>query len=168
MNSQNCLDAFYRNYDEENRLRSKYGMVEFITTMHFLKRFLKPEKSILEVGAGTGRYSHELAQKGYRVDAVELIEHNIEEFKKRTLPDEPVTVRQGDATDLSFFQDNTYDITLLLGPMYHLFTTEDQEQALSEAIRVTKKGGIIFAAYCMSDPAVLSMGFLNGKIQEIV
>ena len=41
MNSQNCLDAFYRNYDEENRLRSKCGMVEFITTMHFLKRFLR-------------------------------------------------------------------------------------------------------------------------------
>ena len=81
MNSHNYLDAFYRNYDEENRLRSKCGMGEFITTMHFLTRFLKPEKSILEVGAGTGRYSHELAQKGYRVDAVELIEHNIEEFK---------------------------------------------------------------------------------------
>lgn len=103
MNPQNCLDAFYRNYDEENRLRSKCGMVEFITTMHFLKRFLKPEVSIVEVGAGTGRYSHELARKGYRVDAVELIEHNIEEFKKRTLPGEPVTVRQGNATDLSFF-----------------------------------------------------------------
>ena len=52
--------------------------------------------------------------------------------------------------------------------MYHLFTPEDQEQALSKAIRVTKKDGIIFASYCMSDPAVLSMGFLNGKIQEIV
>lgn len=139
MNSQNCLDAFYRNYDEENRLRSKCGMVEFITTMHFLKRFLKPERSILEIGAGTGRYSHALAREGYRVDAVELIEHDIKEFKKRTFPDEPVTVRQGNATDLSFLQDNTYDITLLLGPMYHLFTTEKQEQALSEAIRVTKK-----------------------------
>lgn len=168
MNSQNCLDVFYRNHDEENRLRSKCGMVEFITTMHFLNRFLKPEGSILEVGAGTGRYSHELARKGYHVDAVELIEHNIEEFKKKTFPGEAVTIRQGNAIDLYFLQDNTYDITLLLGPMYHLFTTEDQEQALSEAIRVTKKDGIIFAAYCMSDPAVLSMGFLNGKIQEIV
>lgn len=49
MNSQNYLDAFYRNYDEENRLRSKCGMVEFITTMHFLKRFLKPENQFLRL-----------------------------------------------------------------------------------------------------------------------
>ena len=56
----------------------------------------------------------------------------------------------------------------MLGPMYHLFTTEDQLKALSEAIRVTKKGGILFAAYCMGDASVLSHGFVRGEIDSIL
>ena len=58
------------------------------------------------------------------------------------------SIRQENAKDLSCFADNTFDVTLLLGPMYHLFTVEDQKKALAEAIRVTKPGGVIFAAYC--------------------
>lgn len=84
----------------------------------------------MEIGAGTGRYSHALAQKGYRVDAVELVEHNIEIFKQNTIEGEPVTIKQGNAIDLSDFESDTYDITLLLGPMYHLFTKEDQLKSL--------------------------------------
>lgn len=123
---------------------------------------------ILEIGAATGRYSHALAQRGYRVDAVELLEHNIELFQKNTVAGEPVTITQGNALDLSAFESNTYEITLLLGPMYHLFTMEDQLKALSEAIRVTKKGGILFAAYCMGDASVLSYGFVRGEIDSIL
>ena len=123
---------------------------------------------IMEIGAATGRYSHALARKGYQVNAVELVEHNIEIFKENTLPDEPVTITQGNAMDLSAFESETYDITLLLGPMYHLFTTEDKLKALSEAIRVTKKGGIIFVAYCMGDASILSYGFIHGQIHNII
>lgn len=88
----------------------------------------------MEIGAATGQYSHALAQKGYRVDAVELVERNIEIFKRNIIPGEPVTITQGNAMDLSDFESDTYDITLLLGSMYHLFTTEDKLKALSEAI----------------------------------
>ena len=53
------------------------------------------------------------------------------------------------------------------GPMYHLFTREDKLKALSEAIRVTKKGGVVFAAYCMGDASALSYGFICGEIYNI-
>ena len=75
---------------------------------------------------------------------------------------------QGNAKNLEMLEDNTYDITLLLGPMYHLFTVEEQKQALSEAIRVTKKGGVIFAAYCMIDASVLCYGFARGELQSLI
>ena len=156
METKDCFTNFYETYDEEGRLISKHGMVEYITTMKYIETYLKPNMRVLEIGAATGRYSHALAQKGYRVDAVELVEHNIEIFKQNTMEGEPVTIRQGNAMDLSDFESDTYDMTLLLGPMYHLFTREDQLKALSEAIRVTKKGGIIFAAYCMADATILS------------
>ncbi len=168
MNTQDYLSNYYQNYDEEGRLLSRHGMVEYVTTMKYIEKYLQPGMRIIEIGAATGRYSHALARKGYQVDAVELVEHNIEIFKENTLPDEPVTITQGNAMDLSSFESESYDITLLLGPMYHLFTTEDKLKALSEAIRVTKKGGIIFAAYCMGDASILSYGFIHGQIHNII
>lgn len=168
MEVKEYLKNYYEQYDEEGRLLSKHGRVEYITTMKYIDKYIKPGMRVLEIGAATGRYSHTLAQKGYRVDAVELIEHNIEIFKQNTLPGENVTITQGNAVDLSVFEDDTYDITLLLGPMYHLFTTEDKLKALSEAIRVTKKGGVVFAAYCMGDASVLSYGFIRGEIYNII
>lgn len=168
MNTNDYLKEFYSNYDEDNRLLSRCGMVEYITTMKYMEKYLKKGMRILEIGAATGRYSHSLAQKGYQVDAVELLEHNIEIFKKNTLPDENITIIQGNAMDLSAFKSDTYDITLLLGPMYHLFTQEDKLKALSEAIRVTKKDGVIFVAYCMGDASILAYGFGKNEIHNII
>ncbi len=98
------------------------------------------------------------------VDAVELIEHNIEVFRKNTLPNETISIIQGNALDLSVFPDNQYDITLLLGPLYHLYTKADKQQAVREAIRVTRHGGIIFAAYVISDGCLLDEGFHRNHI----
>lgn len=166
METLKLLTDFYSGYDEDNRLCSRYGMVEFLTTMRYVEKYLRPGMRVLEIGAATGRYSHALAQRGYRVDAVELVEHNIEIFRQKTKPGESVTVCQGDARDLGFIEDDTYDITLLLGPMYHLFTQEDQHRALSEAIRVTKKGGVIFAAYCGNDATIVQYCFGRGMLRE--
>ena len=166
METLQILTNFYSNYDEDGRLRSKHGLVEFLTTMRYIKRYLKPGMRVAEIGAGTGRYSHALAQEGYQVDAVELVEHNINLFRQNTLETEAVSIRQGNAMDLSFFVDETYDITLLLGPMYHLYTESDQIKALSEAIRITKKGGVVFAAYCNNDATMLQYCFGRAMIRE--
>lgn len=168
METLKALTQFYGNYDEDNRLNTRFGSVEFLTTMRYIQKYLRPGMRILEIGAATGRYSHFLARQGYRVDAVELVDHNVEIFKRNTIPSENITITQGNAKDLQGFGDDTYDITLLLGPMYHLFTEEEKLQALSEAIRITKKGGIVFSAYCMGDASVLMYGFGKGKIHEIL
>lgn len=110
--------------------------------MRYIGKYIRPGSRVLEIGAGTGRYSHALACQGYAVDAVELVAHNIEIFHQNTQSDEKVTILQGNAMDLSTFPDDTYDITLLLGPLYHLYSKEDKRQALREAIRVTKQGDI--------------------------
>lgn len=159
--TENIIKSHYEDYDEDERLLSKHGMVEFVTTMNYIERYLKTGDRVLEIGAGTGRYSHAIAKKGYRVDAVELVEHNIDVFKSNTFDGENISIRQGNALDLSFINDNFYDITLLLGPMYHLFTVEEQKRALTEALRVTKVGGKVFIAYCGNDATVVQ--FLFGK-----
>ena len=166
MDVLHLLSDYYGGYDEENRLRSQHGLVEFLTTMRYIEKYLVPGCRILEIGAATGRYSHDLARRGYTVDAVELVQHNIDIFMSNTLPGEKVSIRQGNAMDLSFCEDETYDVTLLLGPMYHLFTEAEQKLALAEAIRVTKKGGVIFAAYCGNDATMVQYCFGRGMLRE--
>ena len=113
METLQALTQYYGSYDEDNRLCSRYGMVEYLTTMRYIEKYLRPGMRILEIGAATGRYSHYFAQQGYQVDAVELVEHNIEIFKQNTKPGEKITITQGNAKNLCGFSDNTYDITLL-------------------------------------------------------
>ena len=168
METLQALTQYYGSYDEDHRLCSRHGMVEYLTTMRYIEQYLRPGMRILEIGAATGRYSHHFARQGYRVDAVELIAHNIEIFQQNTQPGESITITQGNATNLDTFPANTYDITLLLGPMYHLFTEEEKLQALSEAIRVSKPGGVIFTAYCMGDASILQYGFGRGEIHNII
>lgn len=146
MDHIDALRRYYECYNEDGRLSTPHGAVEFLTTMRYLERYLKPGAHILDIGAGTGRYSHALARQGYSVDAVELIEHNIAEFQRQTQLKESVTIRQGNAVDLSAFPSNTYDVTLLMGPLYHLADEQDRLAAMAEAIRVTKPGGVIFAS----------------------
>ncbi|MBQ8397715.1 MAG: class I SAM-dependent methyltransferase [Clostridia bacterium] len=166
MHIYDYLNTYYTTHNEHARLGSRHGSVEFLTTVRYVERYLTPDARICEIGTGTGRYAHYFAQKGYPVDAVELIEHNIEVFNSLTQPGEPVTVRQGDARDLGFLADNSYDITLLLGPMYHLYTEADQRRALTEAIRVTRPGGVIFTAYCMNDATVVCFLFQREGIHD--
>lgn len=168
MEVKKYLTDYYNSHNEVGRLTTRHGSVEFMTTMRYIKKYLAPECKIVEIGAGSGCYSHALSCQGYSVDAVELIEHNIELFKENTQSCEEITIMQGSATDLIMFASNAYEITLVLGPIYHLFTEEDKLKALSEAIRITKKGGIVFVAYCMTDVSILDYGFMQGHIFELI
>ena len=162
--TERYLDDHYEHYDEAARLTSQHGSVEFLTTMRYLERYLRPSDRILEVGAGTGRYAHTLARRGYTVDAVELVRHNIEVFRRETQPGEAISIMQGDARDLAGLADDRYDITLVLGPLYHLYHTQDKRQAIREAIRVTRPGGLIFVAYVISDGCLWDEGFGRGNV----
>ena len=155
------LEQYYNKFNEEKRLDSRHGQVEFLTSMEYIHRYLnrlgpKEQIKIIDIGAGTGRYCIPLANEGYDVTAVELVRHNLGRLKAKG---SSVKARQGNALNLSKFLDEQFDLTLLFGPLYHLFTFEDKRKALAEAKRVTKTGGVIFAAYCMNEYAVLTYAF---------
>ena len=169
------LEQYYNKFHEEHRLTTRHGLVEFRTTMHYIEEVaslrgaqqgdeaIHPLK-IADIGAGTGRYSVELCHRGYDVTAVELVKHNIEILRSKH---ENIKTWQGDARDLHFLDDQTFDITLLFGPLYHLHGDENKLAAINEAKRITKKGGIILIAYVMNEYSVISYCFKEHKWNEV-
>ena len=115
------LEDYYSNYNEEGRLLSQHGQVEYRTTMKYIREALAGDKTkrILEVGAGTGRYCVTLAKEGFPVTAVELVAHNLEILKSKLDGTEDITALQGNALDLSRFPDESFDLTLVLGRHPH-------------------------------------------------
>ena len=168
--SMDYLESYYNSYNEEGRLLSQHGRVEYITTQKYIHEALGGDlrKKILELGAGTGRYSVALAKEGYDVTAVELIEHNLDVLRSKLDGTEPIRALQGNALDLSLFGDESFDLTLVLGPMYHLYTKEEKLRVLSEALRVTRPGGRIMVAYCMNEPTVVQYVFGLGHLREVL
>ena len=155
------IEKHYNKHPEDLRLLRRHGIVEFETTMYHLRRFLKPGYRFLDIGAGTGRYTSALMAEGYEVKAVELVRRNIDVFLKR----EPTAdVVQGDARHMPFVPTASADVTLLLGPLYHLIGDDEKLKALKEAKRVTKPGGLIFVAYLMNEYSILSYCFDEDRI----
>ena len=160
------VNSFYNEIDEDARLdRSRHGQMEYITTMEYIHRFAQAGAKVLEIGAGTGRYSIALAKEGYEVTSVELVEHNLEVLKKNSEGLKNLQAFQGDALDLSRFAGGTFDVTLVFGPIYHLYDEKDVHKALDEAIRVTKENGVILVAF-LSVYAILFDNYLNGGLVE--
>lgn len=169
------VEQFYDKYcNEEERLVSRVGQVEYLTTMKYIDQYLgiiarqKEDVRILEVGAGTGRYSIALARKGYIVDALELVECNLNVLRSKIQPEDKLYVKQGNALNLAEYSDAIFDVTLVLGPMYHMFTMKDKKKVMSEAIRVTRPKGYIFVAYCMNEATILQYCFQEKHISAYV
>ena len=166
MNEDNLI-KYYNKFNEDKRFDSRGGYIEYITSMKYIKEYIKEfdNPKILDVGAGTGAYSVPLVQEGYNVSAVELVKHNLRYIESKS---NKVKVYQGNALDLSRFKDESFDLVLLFGPMYHLISEKEKIIALRESVRVAKKKGIVMVAYIMNDYALITHGFKDNNIIESI
>ena len=94
-----AIEMHYEGYDEETRFDDRWCWVEYYTTMQYIHRYLHPGDKVLELGAGTGRYSIALAQEGCDVTAVELVERNLDALRAKIMPDMRIRALQGNALD---------------------------------------------------------------------
>jgi ubiquinone/menaquinone biosynthesis C-methylase UbiE len=164
MGREEIVKGFYAKYVEDDRLSStRQGQTEYIVTDHYIHEALSEfgkHAKIIEIGAGTGRVSIPLAQEGFDVTAVEYSDSNFEVLRDKCKEIPNIEAVHGDAIDLSGIPDDTYDVTLLFGPMYHLYSKEEQLKALSEAKRITKPHGRILIAY-LSIHAIMYTNYIN-------
>lgn len=166
MNEQELI-KYYNKFNEDKRLNTRHGQIEYITSMKYIHEYLKDinNSKIIDIGAGTGKYSIALKEEGYDVTAVELVKHNLKVIEAKN---KNIKTILGNAINLNKIKENTFDLTLLFGPMYHLISKEEKIKALNEAKRITKKNGIIMVAYCMNDHAVITHGFIDNNIKECI
>ncbi len=164
------IEKYYNKFNEEHRLTTRHGQVEFETSLKYIHDYIPEDRpaseiKILDLGAGTGRYSVQLNSEGYDVTAVELVKRNLEVLRGKHTS---VKTWGGDARNISFLEDNTFDLTIMFGPCYHLIGDEEKLKAINEAKRVTKKDGIIMIAFTMNEYSVLTYCMAENHLSQVV
>ncbi|MBN9380340.1 MAG: class I SAM-dependent methyltransferase [Chitinophagaceae bacterium] len=141
MTKEEIIDNYLR-FDEDSRLKNAFGRLEEQHTQRLILRHIPfPRAVIFDIGAGTGPYSVWLAAMGYQVHYSDIVPHHVALFESRHgNTDNIVSIGVEDARNLRY-RDNTADLVLLNGPLYHLPAKEERLQVLREAGRVLKPGG---------------------------
>lgn len=158
--SQNMLD-YYNQKEQKDRLVKGIFQLEYIRTIEIIERYLTSNPLIIyDIGCGGGNYASYFAKKNHIVSVLDPIPKHIAQAKllSDTQPTTPIkSFSIGDARDLPF-QDNSADVVLLLGPLYHLLEKQERIVALKESKRVLKKRGVLIASYVTR----LATTFLEG------
>ncbi|MBE5833369.1 MAG: class I SAM-dependent methyltransferase [Butyrivibrio sp.] len=164
---EKSFQAQYANGLEEKRLFfSKANKTEYIITKHYINKYIGNEAKIIDVGAGAGAYAAALAREGHYVDALDLHPTHVVKMNEIFKGSDKVRVGKADALDLSAFENNSYDLVLELGPIYHIHKLEDRIKAISEAVRIAKKGAPIFVAFCLQDAPLIECIFQSDNPAE--
>ena len=142
----NEIAAYYRLDREHDRLSRGLGLIEFARTLDVLERVLPdPPATVLDIGGGTGVYARELLRLGYRVHLSDLMPSHIERVQADPALSTLESVTLGDARALPY-PGGGADAALVMGPLYHLQAPGDRAQALAEAVRCLRPGGVVVAA----------------------
>jgi SAM-dependent methyltransferase len=158
-----AIRAYYESGVEHGRLERGYWRLEFARTKELLLRYLPPAPArVLDVGGGPGVYAAWLADAGYDVKLVDLLPLHVDEASE--LATGRFAAEVGDARSLGE-PDQSYDVVLLLGPLYHLVERRDRLAALAEAQRVLRRRGWVAAA-AISRFGPLLDTFLRGVLDE--
>ena len=157
---------FYESlYEEAERGIRVPAQIEFVRSQEIIRRFLTGhDLRVADIGGGPGVHAQWLADDGYEVSLVDPAPRHVAQASEIKSGSGSVTSQLGDARRLEF-EDGSFDVLLLLGPLYHLQDRADRVKALVEASRVLKPGGLLFAG-AISRFASLHDGFARQKLLE--
>jgi SAM-dependent methyltransferase len=146
----NDIAAFYNSNPETEQGRLDEHQLEYDLTWRYFEAYLPAQGSILEIGAATGRYTLELARRGYQVTAVDLSAGLLERCQQNLIAAglaAGVQLAVADARDLGAIEGRSFDAVLLMGPLYHLIEPADRTLALKQAVDRLHPGGLLCSAF---------------------
>ena len=142
------IKAHYESGVEKDRLIKDTERLEFHRTKQIILRYLpKKPATILDIGGGPGVYSCWLAEMGHIVHLVDPAPLHVIQARERMIQTgvSLASVSLGDAQTIKFPNESA-DVVLMMGPLYHLTAKEQRKTALGEGLRVLKRDGVIFVA----------------------
>ena len=156
------LDKYYSEFEEKGRLfHSQASSVEFYTTMSRFEKWITLGSEILELGAASGAYTLALANKGYRMVALDIVKKHVDELKIQASGMQNVCVYHQDASDLSMFKDEQFSTVLCMGPMYHILDEQIRKKCLKHSLRVLQKNGLLFVAFINNNACFATESFYD-------
>lgn len=161
------MDVVKQYYDEQaerewQRLGKAYTRVEYLSTLYLIDKYFPQQGEVLDIGAGPGRYSLALLERGYEVSLLDLSQNELN-IAKQKITEARHTAKAyycQSALELEGFEENSFDALLIMGPLYHLRGEEERQKVLMQARRILKEGGIAIVAY------INTWGALKASLRE--
>jgi len=162
------VESFYDNNVENEWTRLDRHPLEYEITKKYLDKYINEKSNILDVGGGPGKYAFYLKKRGHCVSLLDLSAENINfaKIKAKEYNLELNDYRHADVLDMSFVSDETFDVVLCLGPLYHLMDIKQRLRAINECLRVLRSDGLIFIAFINKFAQAVSL--INGSPEKII
>lgn len=164
-NNKQILADFYKLRKAKPK-DDKNVLLERFVTNTYLKKYIKPNSSVIEIGAGIRAYTPEIAVYAKNIVAVDLFQENLDVLKGRVKRKNFYTLC-GDARDLSTVKSGCFDVVFVNGPMSHLFNDNDRIRAVKEACRICKRGGVVLFNYLTNTPIIYRAALIKGDMSAL-
>ncbi|GAB5592821.1 hypothetical protein Unana1_07721 [Umbelopsis nana] len=152
MTDINGVQTLYDTLRNDEWVRLEQHRIEYQVTLTTILKYLPPAPArVADIGGGPGRYSLELARRGYQVTLIDLSPKLLDIARRKAAEEGlEIGIAQASACDLSQVvpENDVYDAVLLMGPLYHLVTSLERKQTISQALGIlNKSSGVLFTAF---------------------
>ncbi len=160
--SKQQLGDFYKTRKKSARVSENNVLLERFITSNYLKKYIKPNSKVIEIGAGIRAYSPDIYKFAGSVLAVDLFQENLDRLSKQIKANNFDTLC-ADVLDLKALKPSSFDVVFVNGPLSHLFDDKKRKKAISESIRICKKGSIVLFNYLTNTAVIYRSGLLKGN-----
>lgn len=161
--NKKILSNFYKTRTKSTEVSENNVLLERFITLNYLKKYVKPNDSVVEIGAGIRSYSPELVKLAKYTLAVDLFQENLDRLSKQ-IKNKNFDTLYADIIDLKSIKSNSFNVVFVNGPMSHLFDDKERIKAIKESTRICKKGGTILFNYLTNTPIIYRSGLIKGGV----
>ena len=160
--NKRTLAKFYKTRNKSEIVSENNVKLERFITNTYLKKYITPKKSVVEIGAGIRAYSPEIIKHAKNVLAVDLFQENLDRLSSKK-----INALCADITNLKSVKSGSFDVVFVNGPMSHLFDDKERTKAIKESFRICKKNGVVLFNYLTNTPIIYRSGLIKGNINAL-